>query len=405
MHILLIHQAFTTVDEAGGTRHYELARYLSDYGHRVTVIASQVSYLSGQSLTDKKSTNSAVEPWITILRSYTYPLWHRSFVHRVLSFISFMVSSVVVGLQVKDVDLVWGTSPPLFQGGSAWLLAKLKRARFLFEVRDLWPAFAIQVGVLRHPLLILLSERFERFLYRQADEVMINSPGFKEHVEQRGAKHVSVVPNGTDTQLFDPNIDGNGFRSQVGLEGKYVVLYAGAHGLSNDLGVVLQAAALLQAHPHISIVFVGDGKEKTSLINQANALGLSNVLFLSPVSKREMPRVLAGADMCLAILKPLPLYKTVYPNKVFDYLAAGKGVLLAIDGVIRQVLENAQAGLFVTPGDAAALADAILFMAEHIEQGKQMGINGRNYVKTHFERAKIAASLNQVIETIVLTNP
>jgi glycosyltransferase involved in cell wall biosynthesis len=147
---------------------------------------------------------------------------------------------------------------------------------------------------------------------------------------------------------------------RYGLENKFVVLYAGAHGLSNDLGVVLEAAARLLPHSSIKIVLVGDGKEKPNLIRQAEALNLSNVLFLPPFSKQEMPQVLAAADACLAILKPLPLYKTVYPNKVFDYLAAGKPILLAIDGVIRQVVEEAEAGIFVQPGNPQALAEAVL---------------------------------------------
>ena len=160
MHILLIHQAFAALDEPGGTRHHELARYLTARGQRVTVIASPVSYLTG-------TANSGRIPWVqrqdggdgvTILRAYTYPALHRSFFHRVISFFSFMVSSFIVGLRVGQVDLVWGTSPPIFQGLTAWVLARIKRKPFLFEVRDLWPAFAVAVGVLRQPLLIRASE-------------------------------------------------------------------------------------------------------------------------------------------------------------------------------------------------------------------------------------------------------
>jgi hypothetical protein len=132
-------------------------------------------------------------PGITILRTYTYPALHRSFVHRVFSFLSFMISSFFIGLGVQKVDLVWGTSPPIFQGVTAWLLARLKRVPFLFEVRDLWPAIAVQVGVLQQPLLIRASEWLEAFLYRRADLVMVNSPGFIEHV-RRAAARVGCSP-------------------------------------------------------------------------------------------------------------------------------------------------------------------------------------------------------------------
>src|SRR5512133_3386545 len=251
MHILIVHQAFAALDEAGGTRHHELARYLVERGHQVTIIASPVSYLTGKSRPGGSHwvNRQDIEPGITILRTYTYSALHKSFVHRVFSFLSFMVSSFLVGLRVPHVDLVWGTSPPIFQGVTAWLLARLKGVPFLFEVRDLWPAFAIAVGVLRSPLLIRATLWLERFLYRHADRVMVNSPGFIQHVTQRGARRVELVPNGADPRMFDPQLNGSEFRRQHGLEGKYVALYAGAHGLSNDLGVVLQAAAHLKDCP------------------------------------------------------------------------------------------------------------------------------------------------------------
>ena len=395
MHILLIHQAFAALDEPGGTRHHELARRLVQHGHRVTIIASPVSYLTGKTSHRhlrwvERQTDGAN---ITILRAYTYPALHRSFIHRVFSFLSFMLSSFVLGLGVRKVDLVWGTSPPIFQGFTAWLLSRLKRIPFLFEVRDLWPAFAIAVGVLRQPLLIRLSTWLERFLYRRADVVVVNSPGYIEHVRQRGARRVELVPNGAETSMFTPDADGSEFRRQHGLTGKYIAMYAGAHGMSNDLDVILQAAARLSDQSEICFVLLGDGKEKPRLQAEARRLGLSNVLFLSPEAKNVMPEALAAADACLAILKPIELYKTTYPNKVFDYLAAGRPVVLAIDGVIRQVIEAAQAGIPVPPGDPAAMADAIRSLAQHPETGREMGRKGRQYVEIHFDRARLADRL------------
>lgn len=399
MHILLIHQAFAALDEAGGTRHHELARYLVSRGHQVTIISSPVSYLTGKSRTGHAWVEKQQDvPGITILRTYTYPALHRSFIHRVLSFLSFMISSFFVGLGVKNVDLVWGTSPPIFQGVTAWLLARLKRVPFLFEVRDLWPAFAIAVGVLRNPLLIRASLWLEGFLYRHANRVMVNSPGFIEHVTQRGARWVELVPNGADPSMFAPLADGANFRCANGLEGKFIVLYAGAHGLSNDLEIVLQAAERLRGVTNIQFVFVGDGKEKLALQTFAAQKALSNVLFLPPVAKNGMSEVLAASDACVAILKPLELYKTTYPNKVFDYMAAGRPVILAIDGVIRQVLDAAGAGLAVPPGDPQALANAVQHLAADPTAARRMGLSGCEYIKTHFNREQLAEKLVYLIE-------
>jgi glycosyltransferase involved in cell wall biosynthesis len=402
LHILLIHQAFTSLDEPGGTRHHELARYLADRGHRVTVIASPVSYLTGKTAPLIPPSPHPVGG-ITILRAYTYPALHRSFVHRVFSFVSFMASSFWIGLKVRSVDLVWGTSPPIFQGVTAWALARLKRVPFLFEVRDLWPAFAIQVGVLRNPLLVRASLWLERFLYRRADRLMVNSPGFLSHVQRRGARQVALIPNGADARMFDPQADGAAFRSAHGLEGKFVVLYAGAHGMSNDLGVVLQAADRLRERVEIAIVLLGDGKDKPALQKRALELNLPNVYFLASIPKTEMPAALAAANACLAILKPIPLYATVYPNKVFDYMAAGRAVILAIDGVMREVIESAAAGIFVPPGDPAALAEAIRCLAEDPTRTKAMGMRGRQHVEAHFDRTALAAQLELLVQELAGT--
>ena len=198
--------------------------------------------------------------------------------------------------------------------------------------------------------------------------------------------------------MFDPQADGAAFRSKYGLDGKFVVSYAGAHGISNDLGVVLQAAAELRDCPEVTFVLVGDGKEKANLQARAQALGLSNLIFSPPVSKTEMTDVLAGSDACVAILMPLELYKTTYPNKVFDYMAAGRPVVLAIDGVIRQVVEQANAGLFAAPGDAHALAEAVRALNADRAAARQMGMDGRRSIETSFNRAALAEQLALILE-------
>jgi glycosyltransferase involved in cell wall biosynthesis len=396
-HILLIHQAFVSLDEPGGTRHHELARILAKKGHRVTIIASPVSYLTGQT----SKTTKDKEPGIVIRRAFTYQALHRSFVHRVISFLSFMISSFFIGLSIRDVDIVWGTSPPIFQGVTAWGLARLKRAPFLFEVRDLWPAFAVAIGVLKNPFLIQASLWLERFLYRRATRLVVNSPGFTKHVQERGGKNVAIIPNGADSSMFDPDENGASFRKKHGLAGKFVVLYAGAHGVSNDLAVVLAAANQLKQQENIAFILLGDGKEKPALIENAGKMGLQNTLFLPPLAKKEMALALAAADICIAILKPLPEYATVYPNKVFDYMAAGRPVLLAIDGVIREAVEAAGAGIFVQPGDSAALATAIKELTAHPNRARRMGASGRAYLEKHFDRAELAEKLHQVILELV----
>lgn len=406
MHILIIHQAFASLDEPGGTRHHEFACLLAARGHSVTVIASPVSYITGSASAASTSPAQAADDLggVRILRARVYSAHHKSFVHRMLAFFSFMLSSFWIGLRLRDIDLVWGTSPPIFQGVTAWLLARLKGARFVFEVRDLWPQFAVAVGVLRNPVLIAASESLERLLYRRADCVIVNSPGFLEHVRRLGAARVELVPNGADPAMFDLQADGSDFRRMHKFGDRFVALYAGAHGMSNGLELLLDAGRLLQ-DTAIQIVLIGDGKEKPSLMAHAKVLGLSNVLFLPAVPKREMPAVLAGADAGIAILRPIAAYKTTYPNKVFDYMAAGRPVLLAIDGVIRDVVEAAECGLFVKPGDAVALAQAMRTLASDRDLARRMGTNGKAYLERHFSRDKIAEHLIEVLQSTVERSP
>lgn len=295
---------------------------------------------------------------------------------------------------------MWGTSPPIFQGPTAWLLARLKGCPFLLEVRDLWPAFAVAVGVLKNPFLIRISEWLERFLYRHADHVMVNSPGFIEHVTERGAEDVTLIPNGADPTMFNPEADGTAFREEHKLLNQFIVLYAGAHGMSNDLDVVLNAADLLRDDPSIRIVLLGSGKDKPRLQEDAAARGLENLLFLPPVSKLEMRDALAGSDACLAILKPIEMYKTTYPNKVFDYMAAGRPVILAIDGVIKQVVVEANAGMGIPPGNPEALVSAIRTLAGDHEMCRKLGKNGRNIVETQFSRDELADKFATLLESM-----
>jgi glycosyltransferase involved in cell wall biosynthesis len=401
MHVLLVHQVFVRPEDPGGTRHFELAARLARNGHRVTILASSQSYQTGRRLTVVR--RETLSPGVEVRRCWVAGSFTRTFVSRTVGFLSFILSSFVEGMRVQKVDVVWGTSPPLLQVASAWALARAKRVPFAFEVRDLWPAFAIQVGVLRNPLLVALSRWLERFLYRHADRIIINSPGFAEHLEHTGADRdrVTLVPNGVDTRMFDPRADGTPWRVQHGLRQECIAMYAGAHGLSNDLGVVLDAAERLKTKPKIVFVLVGDGKEKPRLMAEAQSRGLANVRFLPSQAKSQMPAALAAANCGIAILMPLPLYATTFPNKVFDYMAAGKPVVLAIDGVIRRVVEQANAGVFVPPGDATRLAETIAWIADHPREAREMGSRGRACVEAGYDRELAAELLERLLEDMV----
>jgi len=402
MKFLLIHQIFLSPKEGGGTRHFELARFAVQKGHHASVVASDVSYLDGKPILTESEPE--IIEGVEIYHARTLNTINRSFTLRVIAFFSFMITAVFKGLKVKDIDIVMGTSPPLFQGLSAWMIAALRRKPFLMEIRDLWPDFAIDMGVLKNPVLIWIARRIEVFLYRRADHLLVNSPAYRTYLlEQRGiaSEKVTVIANGVDPSMFDPEEKGLEFRSELGLEDKFVIAYTGAIGPANDLVTITRAAERLRDRKDLCFLIVGDGKDRPQIEKIVAEQKLENIRMVGLRPKSEMPSILAAADACLATLKNIPMFKTTYPNKIFDYMAAGRPIVLGIDGVIREVVEKANAGIFVCPGDDQKLAEAVVKLADDRASAKEMGHNGREYVSKHFNRACQSDEFVKLLENLI----
>jgi len=406
MKILLINQAFVSPEEPGHTRHYELAQYLKSMGHELVIVASDLNYQTGLKTVAHKGIS--VEQninGIQVMRAYIYPALHRSYFWRIISFFSFMFSSIWVALKVKDVDLVMGTTPPIFQAVSAWVVAFLRRKPFLLEVRDLWPEFIVSMGVFKNPVLIKMARWLENFLYSRPTHILVNSPAYADYIQQKKvpAHKISYIPYGTDIEMFSPKNNGQHIREKYNLADKFVVLYAGALGQANDIYTIIRAANLLKNQPNIQFVLFGDGKEKAKLVDEVRRLEIQNILFAGVIPKKEMPSVLAAADVCLAILQDISMFRTTYPNKVFDYMAAGKATILVIDGVVRNVIEKADGGVFVHPGDEVKLAQVVLDLSCNQDRVEEMGRNARLYlVKNLDRRDKLAETLNLFEKLVAL---
>jgi glycosyltransferase involved in cell wall biosynthesis len=314
-----------------------------------------------------------------------------------------MLSSVWAALQVKDVDLIMGTTPPIFQAVSAWLVAFIRRKPFLLEVRDLWPEFAISMGVIKNPTVIALAHWLENFLYARATHILVNSPAYKKYIVSKGVpeRKITFIPYGADIDVFHPHIDGSSVRERLGLKDKFLVLYAGAMGQAHDLYTVLRAAKRLNGESHIQFVFFGAGKERANLESEAQRLGLENVLFAGICPKKEMPAVIAAADVCLAILQNLEMFRTTYPNKVFDYMASARPTVLVIDGVVRDVIEASNGGMFVEPGNDELLAKTILELSRDPQRVRQMGENARSYLVKNLDRRDKLAETLQLLESLI----
>ncbi|MBN1999849.1 glycosyltransferase family 4 protein [candidate division KSB1 bacterium] len=399
MKVLLLHQAFASLADSGGTRHYELARYCAAHGCEFHIITSSVNYLTGR----HSQADQQCKDGVFILPVKVPAVLHKGFGWRIVAFLYFMLASTVQGIRQPGIDVVFGTTPPIFQSLAAWLIAAIRQKPFVLEVRDLWPEFAIGMGVLKNPVLIRLSRWLELFLYRRARHIIVNSPAYQDYLQEKGvnAERICLVANGVDPDMFHITVAAKQWREKYRLTDKFLVVYTGALGPANDIGTILKAAERLSGHKSVHFLLVGDGKDRVSLESDVKNRSLKNVTFTGAVPKGDIPALLSEADLCVATLMDIPMFRTTFPNKVFDYMAAGKTTVLCIDGVIRQVLERAKGGIYSPPGDAEALAENIVYCFQHPAELQQMGTAARRYVAAHFDRAKQAKKFMNIFTSMV----
>jgi glycosyltransferase involved in cell wall biosynthesis len=363
-------------------------------GWRVSIVAGANSYLTGEIPEQHRGRLLSIEhvDGYTIYRPWTYSKLHKSYFHRALYFIVYTLTSVLALMRVPRFDVIVGCSPPITVAAAALAAAKLRRATFVFEVRDLWPLFPIQMGVIRNRVIIAASRYLEQVLCTSARAVVSNSPGFESHLRSLGVgpDRLTLIPNGVDTSTFRPCAVNEKLRRSLHLQGKFTVLYIGAHGPANGLHMLLSAAAIiLNEKTNVHFLLIGDGKQKAELEARARREGIVNVTFLRPQPKEQMPDYIALADLCYASLQNIAMFTTTYPNKLFDYLACGKPTLTTIDGVSREVLESARAGIYV-PHAAADIARGIHWAADNPEEMRRMGQRARQAAVMKWDRQQFA---------------
>jgi glycosyltransferase involved in cell wall biosynthesis len=336
-----------------------------------------------------------------VVRTWLYATRNEGMLRKTLCHLSFMVTSVLLGgLACGRADTVVVSSPTFFSIGSAWLLARLKRARLVVEIRDLWPAIFVELGVLTNRRVIRLLERLELAAYAAADQVVVVSDGFRQNLIERGvpAAKVHTIRNGVALNRFRPDTQGREeARARLGARpGDCLVLYAGTHGISHALPRVADAAALL-AGQAVRLAFVGDGADKPRLERHVAELGLENVTLAPAVPPDQVPALLAAADICLVPLRDVPLFATFIPSKMFEYLAAGKPVIGSVTGEPAQILREAGA-IVVPPEDSEALAGAITSLAADPARRAAMARQGRAYVEKFFDRTELARQYRKILE-------
>ena len=408
MRILIIHQYFLGAGDAGGSRFNQFARYWTEAGHDVTVLAGTVHYATGrkpEAYRGRFLVRETAPGGVHVIRCHVSGRYNVSFLGRAWAYFGFTLSSLWAALTgVPRPDVVIATSPPLTVGLTALVLRLLTGTPYVFEVRDLWPDFAVATGVIRNPVIKAVGYAMERLSYRGASWVNVLTPAFEEVLATRKGvprRRLSMIPNGADLDLMQPGPRENEVRRRLGLEGKFVVSYFGAHGRANRLGQLLDTAERVRdTMPDVRFMLVGDGMEKPMLVEDARRRGLGNVLFVDAVAKSEVCDYINASDVCTAVLMKKEAFKTVYPNKVFDYMACARPVIVAIDGAARELVERAGAGVFAEPEDPDAIVARIRELKADRPRCEAMGRAGRRFVERYYDRRLLAARYERVLRAV-----
>jgi glycosyltransferase involved in cell wall biosynthesis len=379
MRILYLHQFFVTRAGVGGTRSYEFARRFVARGHEVRIVTAAGASGPGTTSVDGIEVVAVRGAYSDYVQATSLP-----YPRRMLAFARFALSATAAALRGPRPDVVYATSPPLTMALPAMAVAGARRVPLVWEVRDLWPEAPIQMGALRNPLLRRAARLLERFVYRRATRLIALSPGIRAGMVNAGAPpgRIAQVPNASDLDLFRPAPPPERFR----------VSYFGTMGEANDLTAAVEAARLL---PEVEFLLVGEGKRRAELEGTAPP----NVRFTGPASdKEEVAELAAASSACLTLFKDVPVLATNSPNKLFDTFAAGRPAIVNMDGWMRELVEDNEAGLYVRAGDAHGLADRIGWLRDHPAEAERMGRNARALAEREFDRDVLAARALGVLE-------
>ncbi len=406
MRLLYFTQYYPPEVGATQTRAYEMSRYLASRGHHVTVVTEVPNHPSGiiHPRYRGRLSERVLESNIDVLRLWVWASPEKTFKSRMRFYLSYMGMAALAGVLIKGrYDLVYATSPPLFVGAAGLAAATVRRIPFVFEVRDLWPESAVALGELSSPRAIAAAEQLEKLLYRRAARVVTVTRGIGNRLIERDLpeSRLALIPNGANTDQFHYDEMGRqSVRKQLGLKDKFVVMYAGIHGIAQGLETLLHAAQSLRDAADIQFVFVGEGPKKLELMQMSEQMDLPNMRFLSEVPSDKMPVYLSAADCTIVPLRDEPLFRGALPSKMFEAWACARPTVLSVSGEAEQVLSDAKAGIACHPEDPIDMAQAILYLHDHPQESQEMGERGRAYVVAHYSRRAQAQLLETLLETI-----
>jgi glycosyltransferase involved in cell wall biosynthesis len=407
MNILYFSHYFTPEIGAPSARIYDLAQRWLTGGNQVQVVTCFPNHPTGHLYPGYDQGRYLHEnlDGIEVHRHWTYVTPNKGFIKKTLGHLSYLpAAKFISGPHVRSSDVAIGTSPTMFAAMAAAGFAKRHKIPFIMEVRDLWPAIFVELGIIRNPLLIRWLEKWESRLYEQAAKVVVVTESFRRKLIERRLPpdKVATIPNGADVDFWNPVECSTEKRSQLQLEDRFIVLYIGAHGISHALERILDTADELRGTRQIHFLFVGEGAEKEKLKQRARELELTNVTFFDPVGKDEVREFYAAADLCLVPLRNIPLFETFIPSKMFEMLSMARPIVASVQGEAADILRRSNGAVVVEPENSHQLARAIMDLYHQDEQARrQMGEQGRKFVKEYYSRQQLAASYLALMNEVV----
>ena len=382
----------------------ELARELLRRGHDVTVVTAFPHYPSGDLYPGYR-----LAPWqwetrdgVRILRTFIFPYHGTRGSLRILNYISWMISSIQAAWLAPACDVMYVWHPPLTVGVSAWIIAKLKHVRYVYDVQDLWPESALASGLLRPGAVVNVLHRLADWVYARAPRILVVSEAAKAEIARRGvdAAKISVAPHWIDTTPFSRETFRD-IRAEFGWRGRFVVMFAGNLGMVQGLETVIDAAARLKERSDVLFVLVGDGSDRARLESMVSDQRLTNVAFAGRHPADQMPDFFHAADALVVHLRPSEIADHAVPTKILAYLASGRPVICATAGASADLVRAAGAGLVCPPGDPNALAAAVTQLASMSESERAaLGDRGRSYLQAHFEQQTVIDGYERLLDAL-----
>lgn len=408
MKILLLSEKFPP-EVAGTRRAMDQARLWAEAGHDVTVVTQVPNQPEGVIFDGWRNRLWQQADWhgVRVVRIWTYPAPNSGVVRRTLDYVSYAVSVAVQAWRFPRVDVILASSPQIFVPVAALLLGLLRWKPWVFEIRDLWPDSIRAVGASGSPLLWLV-ERMELFLYARARHIVVVTEAFRDNLVARGvpAEKITVNRNGIDMDVFSRDAIAGTARERLGVPRDRILAgYIGTTGMAHGLNTVIDAAALLRHRDDIELLIQGEGAERAALEARAAELGLTNLRFRDFVPQDEVADYIAALDISIVHLKDQPLFRTVIPSKIFEIMAMENPMVMAVEGESARIVEAAGAGLCIASEDASAMAAAIERLADDAAERARMGASGLAYVRSNFDRRRLAGEVVEALAAAVGAAP